>query len=126
MQYLAWVRQPFSYDTTTADINSICTDDIFELQESEVKNVASTQQIFKRFGANKSKVILLLLKFPLRFSCHLSPLIYESMRFLFYWILKQKSKTGFHAKMTENCYFRDKVSNFTISLRKTTTEVALI
>ena len=37
MQYPAWVRQPFSYDTTTADINSPYTNDIIELQESEVK-----------------------------------------------------------------------------------------
>ena len=37
MQYPSWVRQPFSYDTTTADINSLYTDDIFELQESEFK-----------------------------------------------------------------------------------------
>ena len=37
MQYPAWVRQPFSYYTTTADIKSPCTDDIIELQESEVK-----------------------------------------------------------------------------------------
>ena len=37
MQYPAWVRQPFSYVTTTADINSPYTDDIIELQESEVK-----------------------------------------------------------------------------------------
>ena len=41
----------FSYDTTTADINSLYTDDIIELQESEVKKRgASTQQTFKRFG----------------------------------------------------------------------------
>ena len=37
LQFFAWVCQPFSYDTTTADINSLYTDDIFELQESEVK-----------------------------------------------------------------------------------------
>ena len=37
MRYPAWVRQPFSYDTTTADINSPYTDDVIELQESEVK-----------------------------------------------------------------------------------------
>ena len=37
MQYPAWVRRPFSYDTTTADVNSLYTDDIIELQESEVK-----------------------------------------------------------------------------------------
>ena len=37
MHYPAWVREPFSYDTTTADINSSYTDDIIELQESEVK-----------------------------------------------------------------------------------------
>ena len=37
MQYPAWVRQPFSYGITTADINSPYTDDIIELQESEVK-----------------------------------------------------------------------------------------
>ena len=37
MQYPAWVRQSFSYDTTTADISSPYTDDIIELQESEVK-----------------------------------------------------------------------------------------
>ena len=37
MQCPAWVHQPFSYDTTTADINSPYTDDIIELQESEVK-----------------------------------------------------------------------------------------
>ena len=37
MQYLACVRQPFSYDTATADINSPYTDDIIQLQESEVK-----------------------------------------------------------------------------------------
>ena len=116
----AWVRQPFSYYTTTADISSPYTDDIIELQESEVKNVTSTQHILKGFGANKLKVILLLLKLPLRFSYHSSPLIYESMRFLFQWILKQKSETGFHAKMTENCCFQDKASNFTISHRKTT------
>ena len=30
-QYSAWVRQPFSLDTTTADINSPYTDDIIEL-----------------------------------------------------------------------------------------------
>ena len=47
MQYSAWVRQPFSYDTTTADINSPYTDDIIELQEKRLKNVTSTQQIFK-------------------------------------------------------------------------------
>ena len=99
MQYPAWVRQPLSYDTTTADINSPYTDDIIELQERRLKNVISTQQIFKRFSANKSRVILLLLKLPLRFSCHSSPLIYVSMRFLFWWMLKQKSKTGLHAKM---------------------------
>ena len=53
MQYSAWVRQTFSYDTTTADINNPYTDDVIELQESEVKNVTSTQQIFEHFGANK-------------------------------------------------------------------------
>ena len=37
MQYSAWVCQPFSYNTTIADINSPYTDDIIELQESEVK-----------------------------------------------------------------------------------------
>ena len=37
MQYPAWVRQPFSYDTTTADIDSPYTEDIIELQESKVK-----------------------------------------------------------------------------------------
>ena len=37
MQYPAWVRQLFSYDTTTANINSPYTDDIIEFQESEVK-----------------------------------------------------------------------------------------
>ena len=37
MQYPAWVRQPFSYDTATADINSPYTEDIIELQESEIK-----------------------------------------------------------------------------------------
>ena len=35
--YPAWIRQPFSYDITIADINSPYTDDIIELQESEVK-----------------------------------------------------------------------------------------
>ena len=61
--------------------------------------MTSTQQIFKRFGANKSKVILLLLKLPLRFSCLSSFLIYASMRFLFWEMLKQKNKTGLHAKI---------------------------
>ena len=61
--------------------------------------MTSTQQIFKRFGANTSKVILLLLKFPLRFSCLSSPLIYASMRFLFWWMLKQKSEIGLLAKI---------------------------
>ena len=65
MQYPAWVRQPFSYDTTTADITSPYTNDIIELQESEVKNATSTQQIFKGIGANKSKVILLFAKVSL-------------------------------------------------------------
>ena len=37
MHYPAWVCQPFTYDTTTIDINSPYTDDIIELQESEVK-----------------------------------------------------------------------------------------
>ena len=99
MQYPAWVRQPFSYDTTTTDINSPYTDDIMELQERRLENVTSTQQIFKRFGANKSRVILLLLKLPLRFSCHLSPFIYANMHFLFWWMSKLKSETNLHAKM---------------------------
>ena len=37
MQYPVWVHQPFSYDTTTADINSLYKDEIIELRESEVK-----------------------------------------------------------------------------------------
>ena len=99
MQYPAWVCQPFSYDTITADINSPYTDDIIELQKRRLKNVNSTQQIFKCFGANKSKVILLLLKLPLRFSCHSSPFIHVNICFLFWWMLKQKSETGLHAKI---------------------------
>ena len=99
MQYPAWVRQPFFYDTTTADINNPYTDDIIELQERRLKNVTLTQQIFKRFAPNKSRVFLLLLKLPLRFLSHSLTLIYASMRFLFWWILKQKSETGLHAKM---------------------------
>ena len=99
MQYPSWVYQAFSYDTTTADINNPYTDDIIELQESKVKKCDFNTQIFKHFGANKSKVILLLLKLPLRFSCHSSPLIYVNMHFLFWWMMKQKSETGLHAKM---------------------------
>ena len=49
MQYPAWVRQPFSYDITTADINSPYTDDIIELQESEVKKREFNTRNLERF-----------------------------------------------------------------------------
>jgi len=36
-QYPAWIRQPFVFDTTTADRNLRCVDDMSELQESEIQ-----------------------------------------------------------------------------------------
>ena len=49
MYYPSWVRQPFSYDTATANINSPYTDDIIELQESEVKKRDVNTTNLKKF-----------------------------------------------------------------------------
>ena len=65
MQYPAWVRQPFSYDTTTADINSPYTDDIIELQESEVKKRDFNTTNLQRFWCQEIKSYPLIAKVPL-------------------------------------------------------------
>ena len=55
MQYPAWVRQSFSFDTTTADVNSPYTDDIIELQESEVKKGDFSTTNLQRFWCQQIK-----------------------------------------------------------------------
>ena len=65
MQYPAWVRQPFSYDTTTADINSPYTDDIIELQESEVKKREFNTRNLQRFWCKQIESYPLIAKVPL-------------------------------------------------------------
>ena len=66
MQYPAWVREPFSYDTTTADINSSYTDDIIELQESEVKKRDFNTTNFQRFWCQQIKSYPLIAKVSLK------------------------------------------------------------
>ena len=65
MQYSAWVRQPFSYYTTTADINSPYTDDIIELQESEVKKRDFNTTNLQRFWCQQIESYLLIAKVAL-------------------------------------------------------------
>ena len=38
-KYPEWIRQPFSFDTTTVDTNNQHIDDIIELQESKVQKL---------------------------------------------------------------------------------------
>ena len=64
IQYPAWVRQPFSYDTTTADINSPYTNDIIELQESEVKKRDFNTINLKRLWCKQIKSYSLIAKVP--------------------------------------------------------------
>ena len=65
MQYPAWVRQLFSYVTTTADINSPYTDDIIELQESEVKKRDFNTTNLQRFWCQQMESYPLIAKVPL-------------------------------------------------------------
>ena len=64
MQYPAWVRQPFSYDTTTADINSSYTDGIIELQESEVKKRDFNTTNLQRFWCQQIESYPIIAKAP--------------------------------------------------------------
>ena len=65
IQYPAWVRQPFSYDTRTADINSPYTDDIIELQESEVKKRDFNTTNFQTFWCQQIEGYSLIAKIAL-------------------------------------------------------------
>ena len=65
MQYPVWVRQPFSYDTTTADINNPYTDDIIELQESEVKKGDFNTTNLQRFWCQQIEGYYLIAKVAL-------------------------------------------------------------
>lgn len=61
-QYPAWMLQPFADDATTTIVNDQFADGIVELQGSEIHMSTTIQQIFKRFGTNNWKFILLLQK----------------------------------------------------------------
>ena len=65
MQYPVWVRQPFSYDTTTAAINNPYTDDIIELQESEVKKGDFNTTNLQRFWCQQIEGYYLIAKVAL-------------------------------------------------------------
>ena len=65
MQYSAWVRQPFSYDTTTADINRPYTDNIIEVQESEVKTRDFDTTNLQRFWCQQIESYPLIAKVAL-------------------------------------------------------------
>ena len=65
MQYPTWVHQPFSYDTTTADINSPYTDDIIELQESKVKKCDLNTTNLQMFWCQQIKSYPLIAKVAL-------------------------------------------------------------
>ena len=126
MQYPAWIRQPFSYDTTTADINSPYTDDIIELQESEVKKRDFNTTNLQTFWCQQIKGYPLIAKVALEV---LMPFVTTFMRACVFYsgvCESKKAKQACMRKGDKNCCFRDKASNFTISHRKTTTEVALI
>ena len=62
MQYPAWLRQPFSYDTTTADINSPYRDDITELQEIKKRDFNTTN--LQKFWCQQIKSYPLIAKVP--------------------------------------------------------------
>ena len=65
MQCSAWVRQPFSYDTTIADINRPYTDDIIEVQESEVKTLDFDTTNLQRFWCQQIESYPLIAKVAL-------------------------------------------------------------
>ena len=88
----ACVRQPFSYDTTTADINSPYTDGIIELQKSKVKKRGFNTTNLQMFWCQHIESYPLIAKVALEV---LMPFVttYESMRFLFKLIFKAKKRS---------------------------------
>ena len=104
MQYSAWVRQPFSYDTTTADINSPYTDDIIELQESEVKKRDFNTTNLQTFWCQQIEGYSLIAKVAFEV---LMPFVTTYLfEHVFSILVDVKAKrtvflTGLHAKMKE-------------------------
>ena len=99
MQYPAWVRQPFSYDTTTADINCPYTDDIIELQESEVKKHDFNTTNLQTFRCQQIEGYPLIAKVALEVLMPFVTTYLCEHAFSILVDVKQKSKTGLHAKM---------------------------
>ena len=127
MQYPTWIRRPFSYDTTTADVNSPYTDDIIELQESEVEKRDFNTTNLQTFWCHQIEGYPLIAKVALEvFMPFVTTYLCEHAFSILVYVKAKKRNRLACENGDENCCFRDKASNFTISHRKTTIEVVLI
>ena len=91
--------QPFSYNTTTADINSPYTDDIIELQESEVKKRDFNTTNLQTFWCQQIEDYPLVAKVALEVLMPLVTTYLCEHAFSILVDVKAKKRNRLHAKM---------------------------